>query len=156
MLMQPIHIKLLPSKPLVVVLAGISIACCLVLLQLPIFLYGAQLLIIKCAIMMLIIGSSVFFILRDALLLLPSAWITMDVSNQGRLTMTNKRGQQFQLNPAASSFIHGVCTLLNFNRNGFNWAWPPVILLFQPSDEVRRLRVWLRWAKQLPIQDDLA
>jgi hypothetical protein len=143
MLMQPIHIKLTPSKLLLGLISSVSIACCLILMSLPI------LLAIKCVIIALIIASSVFFILRDVLLRLPSSWEIIDVDNKGALTLTNKSGQQFQLTPAPNSFIHAGCSVLNFERNGFKFASPSVILLAnaEHADELRRLRVWLRWFK---------
>ena len=117
----------------------------------PILLY------LKLAIIALIIASSTFFILRDALLLLPNSWKTIDVDNKGELTMTNKGGQKFQLKPASNTFIHAACSVLNFEREGFKLALPPVILLPSASnaDELRRLRVWLRWFKHEKTQEDL-
>ena len=63
--------------------------------------------------------------------------------------MTNKGGQTFQLKPASNTFIHEACSVLNFEREGFKLALPPVILLPSASnaDELRRFRVWLRWFK---------
>jgi hypothetical protein len=48
--------------------------------------------------------------------------------------------------------------VLNFERKGFKLALPPVILLPNAAhaDELRRLRVWLRWFKQEEDQDDLS
>lgn len=149
MVLQPIRVKLSPSKLMLGLLSGVSIIACVILLSLPVSL------IFKLVIIVLIIASSMFFILRDALLLLPNSWETIDVDNKGKLTMTNKSGQHFQLKPASNSFIHASCSVLNFE--GFNFALPPVILL--PSvinaDELRRLRVWLRWFKHEKTQEDL-
>lgn len=140
---QVIHIKLMPSNLLLGLIGAISIACCLILLRLPISLF------IKLAIIALILVSSTFFILRDALLRLPNSWKTIDVDNKGALTMTNKSGQKFQLKPAPNSFIHAAYTILNFKRERLKFV-PPVILLpsAENADELRRLRVWLRWGNQ--------
>jgi hypothetical protein len=149
MVMQTIYIKLSPSKLLLGLLGGVSIVACAILLTLPISL------VIKLLIIALIVASSAYFILRDALLLLPNSWKTIDVDNKGELTMANKSGQQFQLTPAQNSIIHAACSVLNFERKGFNFALPSVILLSsaENKDELRRLRVWLRWFKH---QDDLS
>jgi hypothetical protein len=146
---QAIHIKLLPSKLLLGLLSGVSIVACAILLALPISL------LIKLLIIALIVVSSTFFILRDAVLLLSNSWKTIDVDSKGELTMTNKSGKKFQLTPASNSFIHAACTILNFKRSGFNFALPTLILLpsAENTDELRRLRVWLRWFKH---QDDLS
>jgi hypothetical protein len=113
------------------------------------------LLVIKFVIIALILVSSAYFILRDALLLLPNSWKTIDVDNKGELTMINKSGWQFQPTLAPNSFIYAACTILNFKKSGFKLAFAPVILLSsaENADELRRLRVWLRWFKH---QEDLS
>lgn len=156
-MLQSIHIKLLPSKLMLGVLSSVSIVCCAIVLTLPILLY------VKFVIIALILVSSAYFILRDALLRLPNSWQTIDVDSKGVLIMTNRNGQKFPLKPVPSSFIHAGCSVLNFKSNnikqlGFNFSFPPVILLpsAESTDELRRLRVWLRWFKQEENQDDLS
>ena len=148
-MLQSIHIKLLPSKLMLGLLGGVSIACCAIILTLSISLF------IKLVIIALILVSSAYFISRDGLLPLPSSWKTIDVDNKGELTLTNKKGQKFELIPASNSFIHAGCSVLNFKRKGFKFAPPSVILLPNAvyTDELRRLRVWLRWFKH---QEDLS
>lgn len=151
MVMQPIRIKLSASKLMLGLLSTVSIIACAILLSLPVSL------IIKLVIIALIIASGTFFILRDVLLLLPNSWRILEVDSKGELTLSNKRGQQFQLTPASNSFIHAACSVLNFEREGFKLALPQVILLPSASnaDELRRLRVWLRWFKHEKTQEDL-
>ena len=141
--MQPIHIKLLPSKLLLGLLLAISIVACAIIVSLPIAMF------FKLLIIALILVSSAYFILRDALLMLPWSWKTIDVDNKGGLKITNKRGQVFQPTLAASSFIHAACTILNFKRERIKFALTPVILMAnaESENELRRLRVWLRWFK---------
>jgi hypothetical protein len=148
-MLQSIHIKLLPSKLMLGLLGGVSIACCAIILALSISLF------IKLVIIALILVSSAYFICRDGLLRLPNSWKILEVNNKGELTMTNKSGQKFELTPASSSFIHAGCSVLNFKRKGFKFAPPSVILLPNAAytDELRRLRVWLRWFKH---QEDLS
>jgi tellurite resistance protein TehA-like permease len=142
-MLQAIHIKLMPSKLLLGLLLAISIVACAIIVSLPIAFY------FKLVIIALILLSSAYFVLRDALLLLPRSWKIVDVDSKGELTISNKRGQQFQPALASSSFIHATCTILSFKRNGFNIALPAVILLpnAENKDELRKLRVWLRWFK---------
>ena len=142
-LLQPIHIKLLPSKLLLGLLLAISIVACAIIVILPIAMF------FKLLIIALILVSSAYFILRDALLMLPWSWKTIDVDNKGGLKITNKRGQVFQPTLAASSFIHAACTILNFKRERIKFALTPVILMAnaESENELRRLRVWLRWFK---------
>jgi hypothetical protein len=82
----------------------------------------------------------------------------INVDNKGALTLINKSGQKFQLAPAPSSFIHAACSVLNIERKGFDFALPAVILFSnkENTDELRRLRIWLRWFKQEENQDDLS
>ena len=142
-MMQAIYIKLMPSKLLLGLLLAISIVACSIVISLPIALY------LKLVIMALILLSSTYFILRDALLRLPNSWKTLEVDSKGELTITNKRGQQFQPQLASISFIHAACTVLNFKRNGFKLALAPVVLMtnVENADELRQLRVWLRWGR---------
>ena len=147
-LLQAIHIKLKPSKLLLGLLLTIAIVACVIIVSLPIVLY------LKLVIIALILLTSAYFILRDVLLRLPNSWKTIDVDNKGELTMTNKSGKQFQPTLASSSFIHAACTILNFKGHGFKYgsfkfALPAVILFANANnqDELRRLRVWLRWFK---------
>lgn len=148
-LLQAIHIKLKPSKLLLGLLLTISIVACVIIVSLPIALF------LKLVIIALILLTSAYFILRDALLLLPNSWQIVEVDSKGELTISNKNGLKFQPKLASSSFIHAACTILNFKREGFKFVLPAVILLSstENENELRRLRVWLRWFKH---QDDLS
>ena len=158
-LLHTIHIELMPSKLLLGLLLAISMVACAIIVSLPMALYLFNPLTTKLVIIALILLTSAYFILRDVLLRLPNSWKTIDVDNKGELTMTNKSGQQFQPALASSSFIHAACTILNFKRNGFKFALAPVILMASADNEneLRRLRVWLRWFKhQESNQEDLS
>ena len=150
---QVIHIQLMPSYLLLGLLSGISIACCWIVLQQAISED------IKLVIIALIVVSSIYFIVRDALLLLPWSWKVLEVDHKGELTLVNQHGQQFQPALAASCLIHEACTILNFKGHGFKYngfkynvfrlGLQPVILfnIRKNDNELRRLRVWLRWFK---------
>ena len=156
---QVIHIQLMPSYLLLGLLSGISIACCWIVLQQAI---SAD---IKLLIIALIIVSSAYFIARDALLVLPWSWKVLEVNHNGELTIVNQGGQQFQPALAASCFIHEACTILNFKGRGFKYnvfriGLHPLILFSSSKNdnELRRLRVWLRWFKhgKSQNQEDLS
>lgn len=108
---------------------------------------------------MLVVASSIYFILRDALLMLPWSWQVLELDTKGQLTVVDRRGQKFQPALAENTFIHTKLLILNFKREGSKLALPPVIFLFTQAntDNLRRLRVWLRWAKhnQTLHQEDL-
>lgn len=152
-LLRPIYIQLKPSNLLMGILICISIICCMILLRMPIPI------IIRLAIIALIMLTSTWFILRDALLRFPSSWKTVEVDHRGVLIITNQRGQQFQPTLATSCFTHTHLIILNFKRTGFRRCLSPVVLLLGADNtgELRRLRVWLRWSKHLDThQEDLS
>jgi hypothetical protein len=145
---QAIRIQLMPSYLLLGLLSSVSIASCCILLALPLALA------IKLAVIALIIISSGYYVARDALLMLPWSWQVLDINAKGELTITNMRGQVFQPKLSPSSFIHAKLVILNFQREGFKLALPSLILFENQQladngeDELRRLRVYLRWFKQ--------
>jgi len=147
-LQQTIQIKLTPPYLILGLLTSVSIACCAIVLLQPIALA------IKLVIIALIVLSDVYYILRDALLLLPWSWQKLEVNHKGELIISNRRGQQFQPALDSNTLIHAACSILNFKRfefknGGLRLALPPVILLTnaENADELRKLRVWLRWFK---------
>ena len=143
-LLQPIHIKLLPSTLLLGLLLAISMVACAVIVSLPITLY------FKLPIIALIFVSSVYFICRDALLLLPWSWQSVNVDSKSQLTLINQLGQKYQPNLAGDTFINANLLILNVKREGFKLNLPPVILLGSEGEDLRRLRVWLIWVKHQP------
>lgn len=149
---KAIVIQLLPSPLLLGLLAVVATASAMIILILPIALA------IKCAVFLLIVASTLYFILRDALLMLPWSWQTIEVDVKGILKLTNKSQQQFKPGLAASSFTHQYLTILNCKREGLKWTLPPVLLLpslswdsanhVEDNDALRRLRVWVRLFKR--------
>ena len=149
---QAIHLPLKPCYLILVLLVIISIASCLVLLFLPLQL------IFKLAIILCIIVSGMYIILRDALLILLNSWQFLDVDTKGQLTITNRRKQLFSPILADSSFIHNQLIILNFNSSDFRFSLPPIILFttHDNANSLRCLRVWLRWGKPAnQAQEDL-
>lgn len=149
---KAIVIQLLPSPLLLGLLSAVATTSATIVLVLPIILP------IKWAIFLLIIASTLYFILRDALLMLPWSWQTIEVDVKGILKLTNKSQQQFKPQLAASSFTHQYLTILNCKRDGLKWTLPPVLLLssfswgstnhFEDYDALRCLRVWVRLFKR--------
>lgn len=146
--MQPIHIKLTRSGLLLMLLLAISFTNSIILLALP-FAPMVKLLAI-----LVIIVSCVYYMARDALLILPSSWQFLNVNAKGELTITNKRGVTYEPALAASSFIHAKLIILNFQSARFKWAIPSVLMGLnlrntdEMQHELRRLRVYLRWFQQ--------
>ena len=149
---QAIHLPLKPRYLMLVLLIIISIASGLIILFLPL-LFVFKLVMILC-----ILASSIYFILRDALLMLPNSWQFLDIDTKGELTITNRCKQLLSPILADTSFIHNQLVILNFKSSGFKFSLPPIILFttYDNANSLRRLRVWLRWGKPAKqAQEDL-
>ena len=139
--LQPIFIKAEPSLLLMGLLLAIAMLSCAIITIMPLNIG------LKMALCLLVIGSSGYCILRDALLLLPWSWQLIQVNSHGELTVTNKKDHQFKPKLRANSFIQEYLTILNFSQVGFKDSIPSIVLLNIKHDEMRKLRVWLRWFK---------
>lgn len=142
-LTQTIYIRMMPSKITLGLIVLVSIISCVILWFLPIFL------VIKIAAISVVLLSSIYFSLRDALLLLPWSWQLLEVNSKAQLTITNKRGEQFLPALHEASFIHAKLCILNFKSKPFKLGLAPVVLFnnVENVEEMRRLRVWLKWSK---------
>lgn len=140
-LSHTISIKLMPSKLLLGLIGCVSIVSCLILCYLPIAF------LIKLIVIVIVLASSLYFILRDALLLLPWSWKVVEIDSKGQLKVLNQRGETFMPVLHASSFVHATFCILNFKSERFKRALPPIILISraEQAEEHRRLRVCLLW-----------
>jgi hypothetical protein len=142
---QAIEITLRPSLLLLGLLVGIAILSCVILTILPMSFA------IKLLLMMIIVFSTLYFILRDGLLALPWSWQQVQVSSLGELRLINQQGQQFKPSLQASTFIHPQLVILNTKtrnpKKWFNFSLPPVIVFPSNDQQHRQLRVWLKWWK---------
>ena len=139
--LQPIFIKAEPSLLLMGFLLAIAMLSCAIITIMPLNIGFIV------AICLLVIGSTGYYILRDALLYLPWSWQLIQVNSRGEITVTNKKGKQFKPRLCANSFIHEYLTILNFTQVSFKNNTPSIVLLNFKQDEIRKLRVWLRWFK---------
>ncbi len=143
--MPAIELALQPSRLLLGILLLISmLACfCVIIVAIPFA--------IKLCLLTIIVFSTVYFVLRDALQVLPWSWQQLVVSSKGELRLINQRGQQFKPVLHASSFIHPWLVILNTsNTDDAKWFGSfltPVLVLPRNVDQHRQLRVWLRWWK---------
>jgi hypothetical protein len=140
-LIQAIHIKLKPSYLLMGLLLAVSVACSMVLVTLPISVY-VQIMAITA-----IIISSLYFIFRDALLWFSWSWQTIEVTNDSKLIVTNKRGDIFQPTLSSTTLVHPKMTILNFKHSGYSFALPPILMFTNTENQnaLRLLRTWLLW-----------
>ena len=133
--LQPIFLKAEPSSLLMGLLLAITTLSCAIVTVMPLDIR------LKMAVCFLIIGSSGYYILRDALLCMPWSWQFLQVNSQGELTVINKKGDRFKPKLCANSFIHEYLTILNFSHVGFKMHTPTIVLLNIKHDEMRKLRV---------------
>jgi toxin CptA len=139
-LVRALAIQLTPPLLLLGLLGVISIISCIILWQL------SAPLAVKLGCIGLVVSTTAYIMLRDALLQLPWSWKRLEMNNQGHFKLTNKRGQQFAPKLSSASFIHPTLIILNIERKGFKLGLPPIIYFNKPiSDQHRQLRVRLRW-----------
>ncbi len=144
---QSIDITLKPSLLLLGLLLSITIVSATIIATIPI-IFSLKLVSIS-----LIVFASLYYILRDCLLLLPWSWQRVEVNHLGELRLTNQRGQQFSPRVHASSYVHSQLIVLNLANNtsqkSFIKRLPSLILLSSVTsiEQHRLLRVWLRWWK---------
>ncbi|MFW5431315.1 MAG: hypothetical protein ACKE5Q_00865, partial [Methylophilaceae bacterium] len=136
-IIQAIDITLKPSLLLLGALSLISILSCLALLSLSMPLF------IKLLMMAVVIFTSTYYTLRDALHLLPWSWQRIEVSGLGQLRLTNNSGQQFTPDLGASSFIHPLLIILNVkqpnvSRRLFEPALPAALLFSESGCQQHR------------------
>ncbi|MES2636900.1 MAG: hypothetical protein V4605_06195 [Pseudomonadota bacterium] len=153
-LSKPIVIQLLPSTLLLGLLVAVATISAVIILISTIILP------IKYAVFVLIIISTIYYVMRDALLMLPWSWQKIEIDMKGVLNLTNKKQQKTQPQLEFTSFIHQYLTILNFKRQGVRLSLPPVLLLPNRShdlayqDALRRLRVWMRFFKHDKVNQD--
>jgi toxin CptA len=147
---QAIKITLKPLLLLLGLLSSISILSVAAAVVLPISF------LLKCLMVVTIVCLTFYYILRDALLLLPRSWKTLEVNSGGELRLTNSSGQQFVPMLDATTFIHPWLVVINLKNpiegRGLLKVRLPSVVLFldalyteSASDQHRQLRVWLRW-----------
>jgi hypothetical protein len=145
-LIKAIDIAIKPSSLLLGLLCVISILSCLAIVVLPMPM------LFKLTILIVIVASTGYYTLRDALRLLPWSWQRIEVSATGQLKLTNKQGEQFSPDLASTSFIHPWMIIINTQPSTYRqrlFGALPALILFADYDEQqhRQLRVWLRWWK---------
>ncbi len=144
---QSIDITLKPTLLLLGLLLSITIVSATIIATIPI-IFSLKLVIIA-----LIIFASLYYILRDCLLLLPWSWQRVVVNHLGELRLTNQQGQQFSPKVHASSYVHSQLIVLNLADNTSQKRFinhlPSLILFLNATnaEQHRLLRVWLRWWK---------
>lgn len=147
-LTQPVYIDLKPSGLLAAMLSLIAVAASAIVWQLSLEWT------LRVVLLALVMGSTVYFVLRDALLRLPQSWKTLSINTRGELEMVNRRGERFHPTLTADTFVHPYLTILQIDRSELQFDLPPLVLMAAQTErqQLRRLHVWLHWWSR---QDDL-
>ena len=162
--MKPIRLVLQPSYTLTALLIGMVVLSFLSISFAPIALLA------KLTLGLLIVFTTIYFVARDALRLLPKSWQEIEVNDKGELTISNSIGERFNARVKTNSYVtlhlvilHVVAleqvknslpmsNLKPFNNNRLR----PLIAILNPRQmvilqdsasqaEFRQLCVWLRW-----------
>jgi hypothetical protein len=113
----------------------------LVITCMPLFLW------LKTLLILLVIFSSAFYIARDALGLLPWSWVALEIDSQDKLQLTAQNGVQQTVTVLPESLVASYLIVLQVKIEQ-RFLRKSLILLPDSanSDDLRRLRVWLKWA----------
>lgn len=159
--MQTIFIRLKPSYQYAICLTLIGILSAVSMCFAPIGI------IAKIIWGLLLIFATTFYVLRDALLRLPSSWKVIEIDSQGKLTLTNLQDTHVKATVSTNSYVatHLIVLLSKITEEIIDeensikpsklltlyqryFILKPSIVLLSDSasaDELRKLRVWLLW-----------
>ncbi|BCM25397.1 hypothetical protein ZMTM_16560 [Methyloradius palustris] len=102
---------------------------------------------LKALLILLVILSSAFYIARDALGLLPWSWVALEIDSQHQFQLTAKNGVQHTVTVLPESLVASYLIVLQLKVEQ-PFLRKSLILLPDNAnpDDLRRLRVWLKWA----------
>lgn len=149
---KPINLNLQPSPRLACLL---TLACLTAALALLLWPVGAWL---KISFMAAAVAATVYAIRLHALLTLQSSVFALRLDQDGKVKLTTRCGNVFEIEVLASSFVSSRLTVLNLRVCG---PLPPrmnkhIHLLLLPDNSApeafRQLRVWLRWGQETQAQ----
>lgn len=125
---------------------GVAACCIVMLLAMP-----SQ---IKLILILMIIMSAVYAVLKYGLLSLPSSYIILKVDSKNQLQLIRKDGKTLNMNVEADSTVTLYLTVLNSRVEDASWLqglFGHALIIFPDAinaESYRQLRVWLRWSNQ--------
>lgn len=146
--MKPIQLNFKPSMifSALFTLMGSTTCCIVMLLTMP-----SQ---IKLILILMIIISAVYAVLKHGLLSLPSSYITLKVNSKNQLQLIRKDGKTLEVKVEKDSTVTPYLTVLNSRVEGASWLqglFGHALIIFPDAinaESYRQFRVWLRWANQ--------
>ena len=101
---------------------------------------------LKAILSIILIGSAVFYIRRDALRLATDSIVMLDIADNMNCTAQTKLGNAIECKITGTSCVFPFLTILNLKTD--NSRFLKHVVIMQDSIEknsFRQLRVWLRW-----------
>jgi len=111
-----------------------------------VLLFLPLLMLIKALFLVLILVSTIYLVLRDALLALPHSFQRLILNSKNEIILEQKNGKQLVCRVLPDSVVFDGFTVLRLKLKG-DWLPRSLILLSNSADAdvFRRWRVWLRW-----------
>lgn len=101
--------------------------------------------------LMVLILSAVYYLLRDALLILPGAWIALRLEDE-RIVLFSRNGGEVAGRLLRSSVIMPHILILNIAVSGRSWKQSVVLMPdSMDAEPFRQLRVALKWGVTLAV-----
>lgn len=144
--MKPFQVDFKSSKRFVGLFVIASVAACIVLVTMPISWQ------IKAIVVSLIVACVGHTILLHGLKCLPASVVSIRVDSKNDLHILHKSGEEQRVTVAANTTVTPYLVVLNVDQSSSIW-WKrffgtSIIILpdHAHADNLRQLRVWLKWA----------
>lgn len=144
--MQPLHLNFKPSYRLAFMLVCMGLMMAAILIAMPIIWH------IKLAMLLLIIASVIFAVVKYALLILPASIIAIDITQQNKIYITRGNGaDDHEFVICGDTVVTPYLTVINLQqknapllRRVFKIS---IVAMSDTTDAAsfRKLRTWLRW-----------
>jgi len=101
----------------------------------------------KALLIVLVLSSTTFYIARDALGLLLGSWVALEIDAQDQFLLITRNGVRYQVIVLPESLVASYLIVLQLKLKKQFWRKSLVLLPDSANpDDLRRLRVWLKWA----------
>ena len=145
--MNPITVKLLPSRMMLWLFIATAVFISGILILVPLAFWP------RISILSIIIVNLLYFSCRDALLVFPWSYTSLNINVKNQLQLVRKDGKQLDVNVQENTVVTAYLTVLNCQLQEATYFQRllPLHIVILPdaidADDCRRLRVWLRWYK---------
>jgi len=143
---KPIRLDFKPSPLLIGILAGAAVGACTILICMPIGV------LFKIGLCLMVLLASGYHVLDKGLRRFPWSCTGLALDAKGGFTASTRADAVQNITILPSSFVASYLTILNYRVEGKRWQRSVLLLPDNvEQDAFRRLRVWLRWARQTSL-----